>query len=331
MNTMRKNLAWALLAALSLTACEKEGDTDNGPVELRLTSGVEVQTKATHGLDTKIMEERSVYVWVDNANKSTDVSAGTSLYNVLLQQGANGTLSNEDHPMYFPQDGNAVNIYACRGGSHSIIGGAYPAGVSYHSVSSDQRSNTPPSGYGMSDLLYAKVTNAPRTTPSVLLTFHHLLSKVEVVLMEGAGDEGFLGGIESVKILNTVISAGFTLGKDKPAYGKNKENENGIEITTNGDTTTDIQIDADVTPKGVGYTLVNEAIIVPQPLADETEFIQITLKNGGKFTYKLEEETTFESGKKYLYGITANQTDLSVTSEIKDWDNCGGATGEASM
>ncbi len=62
MNTMRKNLAWALLAALSLTACEKEGDTDNGPVELRLTSGVEVQTKATHGLDTKIKEGLWVYV-----------------------------------------------------------------------------------------------------------------------------------------------------------------------------------------------------------------------------------------------------------------------------
>ncbi|WP_455635840.1 hypothetical protein [Parabacteroides sp.] len=70
---MRKNLAWALLAALSLTACEKEGDTDNGPVELRLTSSVEVQTKATHGLDTKIKEGLPVLVWVDNANESTNV------------------------------------------------------------------------------------------------------------------------------------------------------------------------------------------------------------------------------------------------------------------
>ncbi len=201
-----------------------------------------------------------------------------------------------DKLMYFPQDGNAVNIYACRGGSHSIIEGAYPAGTSYHSVSSDQRSNTPPSGYGMSALLYAKKTNAPRTTPSVQLTFHHLLSKIEVVLMEGAGDEGFLGGIESVKILNTKTTAKFTLGKDKPAYGKNNEKTDGIEITTDGNTTTDIQIDADVTAKDATEVL-NEAIIVPQTLAAETEFIQITLKSGGKFTYKLKEETTFESGR----------------------------------
>ncbi len=232
--------------------------------------------------------------------------------------------------MYFPQDGNAVNIYAYRGGLGSISGSEYPTNELRHSVATDQRSsNTKNAAYGHSDLLYAKETNVPRTTPSVQLTFHHLLSKIEVVLMEGAGDEDFLGDIESVKILNTKTGAKFTLGKDKPAYGKN--NENGIVITAEENTTTDIQIDADVTAKDATEVL-NEAIIVPQTLAAETEFIQITLKSGGKFTYKLGEAgTTFESGKKYKYTITANQTGLSVTSTIANWGNGGEVDGEATM
>ncbi len=132
-----------------------------------------------------------------------------------------------------------------------------------------------------------------------------------------------------MKILNTKTGAKFTLGKDKAPYGKNKEKTDGIEITADGDAA-DIQIDADVTPKDATEVL-NEAIIVPQTVAQDKDFIQIYLKSGGKFTYKLEEETTFESGKKYKYIITANQTDLSVTSEIEDWGEGGTATGEATM
>ncbi|WP_455635490.1 fimbrillin family protein [Parabacteroides sp.] len=140
------------------------------------------------------MEELWVLVWVDNANDSKDVKDGTSLYKVTLQQGTNGFLIG-DKLMYFPQDGNAVNIYAYRGGWGSISGSEYPTNELRHSVATNLRSsNTASANYGHSDLLYAKETNAPRTTPSVQLTFHHLLSKIEVVLMEGAGDKGFLGG-----------------------------------------------------------------------------------------------------------------------------------------
>ncbi len=321
---MRKNLAWALLAALSLTACEKEGDTDNGPVELRLTSGVEVQTKATHGLDTKIKEGLEVYVWVDNANNSTDVSAGTSLYNVLLQQGANGALSGGDL-MYFPQDGNAVNIYAyCGDLGYADMG--YPSASLTHRVQSDQKNTA---YFSLSDILYAKYANVSRTAGSVELTFHHLLSKVEVVLKEGAGDENFLNDIASMCIANTKSDAIFTLDKTKPAYGKNNDKTDGIEITAYGNTTA-IQIDAGVAPKGA-TEILNEAIIVPQTVEQDKDFIQIYLKGSGKFTYKLDKPTTFESGKKYKYVITANQTGLNVTSSIENWGEGGTATGEATM
>ena len=67
--------------------------------------------------------------------------------------------------------------------------------------------------------------------------------------------------------------------------------------------------------------ILNEAIIVPQTIEAGTAFIKITLAAGGELVYKMKDGgTTFESGKKYRYTITANQTAIEVSSSIHDWD-----------
>ena len=45
------------------------------------------------------------------------------------------------------------------------------------------------------------------------------------------------------------------------------------------------------------------------------------LSNNAVFTYKIPdgEPLTLESGKKYTYKITVNQSGLTVTSKIDDW------------
>ena len=134
-----------------------------------------------------------------------------------------------------------------------------------------------------------------------------MLSKVEVILKKGVGENDFLAGITKVEILNTLPQAQFTLDKEKPAYGKNTELPDGIEITADG-TAQNITIDTDITAEGA-TSILNEAIIVPQTIEAGTAFIKITLAAGGEFVYKMKDGgTTFESGKKYRYTITANQT-----------------------
>lgn len=55
-----KNYILLTAAALMLGACSNDENLDNpnGPVELRLTSGLEVQTRAAHGLNTQLKTVR---------------------------------------------------------------------------------------------------------------------------------------------------------------------------------------------------------------------------------------------------------------------------------
>lgn len=310
---MKKNIAWVFLAALSLTACEK--DADSGPVELRLTSGIEVQTKAGHGLDEAFRAGDNVYVWVDDAKDTQTEVTKENLYvakEMTVQSG--GALTGD--AMYFPQTGNKVNIYAFH---HAKVSVPPAFGISLtYLVEVDQ---TTEANYAKSDIAYAKATNVARTTSAVSLNFHHLLSKVEVVLKEGSGDQNFLSDISKMEILGTYQGASITLDKTT--------DPDKFTVST-GATIEAIQIGADVTSAS-GTELLNEAIIVPQTLSADTEFIRITLKSGGVFTYKLTNETTFESGKKYKYTITANQTGLSVTTSITGWNNGESVNGDATM
>lgn len=58
--------------ALILAGCSNdENGMDNGPVELRLTSGVTAQTRATDTQSTTISSGEVVSVWVDDAGTTT--------------------------------------------------------------------------------------------------------------------------------------------------------------------------------------------------------------------------------------------------------------------
>lgn len=168
-------------------------------------------------------------------------------------------------------------------------------------------------GYAVSDLVYAKSTDVSRNgNPTIVnLTFRHLLSKIEVVLIEGQGNEGFLTNISSLQVLNTRLKAGFTLDKATAA--------DAIKVTESGDATP-ISLDTDISASLTATNrILNEAIIVPQEITQDTPFIRVELTEGATFIYKMKNTTTFESGKKYLYTITVRETGLEVTSSISDW------------
>jgi hypothetical protein len=317
-----KQYLFLATALLGLVACNETESLSgyDGQVELRFTSGIDVQTRSSHGLDTQLKDGETVHLWIDDSKNRQQTIDQENLYeNILLTKegGTAGTLSGST-PMYFPLTGNDVNIYALHTNA-SWFGNTYPARSLTHTVAADQRSET--DGYATSDLTYAKLTGVSRSgnPTSVAVQFRHLLSKVEVILKKGVGENDFLAGITKVEILNTLPQAQFTLDKEKPAYGKNTELPDGIEITADG-TAQNITIDTDITAEGA-TSILNEAIIVPQTIEAGTAFIKITLAAGGEFVYKMKDGgTTFESGKKYRYTITANQTAIEVSSSIHDWD-----------
>ncbi len=305
-------------ALLTLAACSKEEDySDGSPAELRLTAGLEVQTRAAHNLDTYLAEGEEVHVWVDDAG--TDVQT-PNLYvdNVLAVQSDNATLSGGE-TMYFPTTGNAVNIYAVHG---SLSGTSSFWGQSVtHTVSTDQQSAG--GGYAASDLAYGKALGIERTKTAVPVTLTHMLSKIEVVLVEGAGSPV----IAKAEIINTQLQAAFTPTKDADfavtAAGTAGENAILIDIDV---TSADDAAGTDDTKK-----VLNEAVIVPQTLASGTKFIRVTTDGGAALNYALPSETEFKAGMKYRYTITANLTELTVTTAVSDWNDGGSGSGNAEM
>lgn len=277
-------------AALTLAACTGDEllDKPNAPdaqVELRLTSGLEVQTRGAHGLDSQLKEGEAVHVWVD------DATTGKSLYtNNTLTAGNDGALTGGE-TMYFPATCNSASIYAIHGNfaentDYTNFWGAEQT----HTVMQDQRSDG--IGYAQSDLVYCKLSNVSRNgnPTTVGLTFEHLLSKVEVVLVQGAGSPT----ISKVEILNTKLEAKFTPSKTGET----------ITVTASG-TENPIEIDNDLSD-------VNEAVIVPQTLNKGTEFIRITTPGGEKLVYSLPADKTFKPGEKYRFTITVEKGNLIV-------------------
>ena len=211
---MEKKLFLTMAAvAFMLASCGNEEnevkESWNG--EIRLSSSIEAQTRATHGLDQVLKAGESVHVWVDDSKSPTTSVTTENLYkNNVLTVGAKGALSvATGKEMYFPQSGNTVNIYALHTNA-TLTGDEFPGELT-HTVAQDQKvaTATAGAGYQGSDLVYAKVTGQARTADAISLTFTHMLSKIEVVLVKGAG----VSDITSAEILNTKLKAVFTPSK----------------------------------------------------------------------------------------------------------------------
>lgn len=310
-------LLTAAAAILALTACNSnETPTTNGPLEIKLKSGLVTQTRAAHGLDTQLAASEVVHVWIDDAGNAENLYADCA-----LTADAGGNLSGA--PMYFPSTGNAVDIYAVHGTFATTDLPEFWSTSAVHTVASNQLSAG--GGYAASDLVYSKTTGVARTSSAVCLEFKHLLSKLEVVLVSGAGAPS----IAKVEVINTRLQASLTPDKATDNFtvaATGATGENPIEID-NGVTAKSY---ADQADSDEGKVL-NEAVIVPQSLGSGTPFIRVTTTQGGVLVYALEKATTFEPAKKYRYTITANLTGLTVSSTISAWGATPAETGEATM
>jgi len=301
----------AVVLPLAIMSCKNNHDEDdNTLVELRLSSGVEVRTRAAFtATDTQIPAGEQIFVYVDEAG------GAVQLYqkNTMVADGS-GNLTGGTR-MNFPANGNNVDIYALH--TNATFATAYPTTALTHTVSGDQRLLA---GYAPSDLLYAKRTNVARTASPVLLTFYHLLSKLQVAVMPGEGLTA--ADIRGITIGGTRPQAQFTLAKATAS--------DAVAITAAG-TAAPITIGADVSVNLTNNFSFNDAIIVPQTITANTVFITVNLSDGSNLVYRLPANTTFESGKKYGYLITANSTGLVLTTTIQDWIPAGSTTGNATM
>lgn len=297
--------------ALILAGCSNdENGMDNGLVELRLTSGVTVQTRAYPTQSNTISNGEKVSVWVDDAGTTT-----SPLYKAveLTADGNNGFTGDET--MYFPETGNNINIYAVHGNFTPAFtsGSDFPKGGAEYKVEGDQSIEA---NYIKSDLLYAYQKGVTRSgnPTNVKLNFYHMLSKLELAIKKGDGAPE-LADLGAVKLYDALFTGKFT---PSTTATMSDQSERADMLKTSGpawDMTLGQKTCTDFTDGNVYY---NEAIHVPQDMGGKE--LTFALKDGGTLTYTFPAGTTFESGKKYQYHITLDLTGITVTSNITDWD-----------
>lgn len=309
--------------ALAMTGCsnDENEEMDNWNGEIRLSSGVAVQTRANTQAE-QIRSGETVYVWVDKAaNAESYINAWT------LTAQSDGSLTGNSK--YYPTDDSDLNFYALHGNFVSSTftenETEFPAPYVIHSVTADQSGAE---NYAKSDLLYAVTKGVTRSSSAVKLQFYHMLSKVEVALKSGEGEPDLIGAI--VTIEGTQLDAKFEPSKDKDM----SDRQNRTDMIVADGTPTPIKIWTAITADNFSTdTQYAEAVLVPQTIADNATFIKVKLQDGATFSYKISDTDglTLTSGYKYTYNITVNQSGLSVSSEIKNWDTAPDKEGEATM
>ena len=334
-------------ATLLLASCSNDETepADNRPVELRLTSGVEVpQTRSTQ--ETSIAENEVVSVWVDNATATPVVS----LYEAIQLTATADNKFTGNTKMYFPSASAKLNIYAIHGNfatPFSADNKSFPTSAAIiHTVASDQTPDQEGgrmSNYLKSDLLYAVQKGVASTGASAnhvktqQLTFYHLLSKVEVALKAGTGVSSLTDA--TVTIEGTQLKADFKPNKDAIMVNTdNVTNNRATMVTPTADDNDPASITIPtITTSDFGTnTSYAEAIVVPQTITQGTTFIKVKLSGSNtELVYKITDTNglTLESGKKYTFNLTVHLTELTVTSEIKPWESAGDTptSGEATM
>ena len=297
---MKKQLIFAA-AVLTLAACTNDDEnlnTGDGQVAIRLSSSLEVMTRASSDIQsTAFNAGESVDVFI-----SEDAQTPTTDYDQPLTYttGENGAMNPPTGGQpYFPYSGNGVNIYAY-----------YPAGtvtdmsaseVTF-TVAADQSTDA---NYKASDLMYGAAANpVSRTSESIPVTFRHLLSKVTINL---SADDGSTSGLTdvTVSLMNIRLNAKLTPSGGSVTDGTGNQIES-VKVTTGTS---------------------GSAIVPVQTVAGGSKFIQVLLGTGDDLYYELPQAATFQSGKEYTYKIMVNLTGLTVTSSITDWtadDNYSG-------
>ncbi len=285
--------------ALAFAACSSDNEpapSADEQVEIQLTASLAGQTESrAFDLDTKWDDLERVYLTVHNAG-----NLSTPLYAQMMTVDGN-TLTGATK-MYFPINGDPVLIRSLAVGlSNSsdiiLMGGSLSFPIQIHGGQSYK------GGYARADLCYAVKDNVARTSSPVELEYHHILSKIEIVLNEGKGDTGFLtnSNMREINLLNLPQRATITLGEHDATA-----------------TFSDLESYSDAVLSNL-LGEANEGIIIPQTLAAGTEFIKVTV-DGGEWTYKLPAAMEFKSGYKYRFNLTLNATSLDVTYTVADWN-----------
>lgn len=297
------NIKYFLIAGVALLAVACSGDSDGdsklatGSEPVLLCVGDVSGMRAVNNADDLLQDGRLTagkQITVQLTDKGTSpVSYAPVLYTVgTYDSQTNLSPLTPASTQYFPT-GSDIKAYAY-----------YPhnASATFTVAANQDQTATGVANYLASDLMYAS-NNALTRGIANTLEFHHLMSKIVVILKP---DDGF----SSTDLATTTVTLGTTATGEGIITAATFDKTTGTltagstreQMTLTTSTSTDVK---------------NAAIVVPQNM--EGKKINVTMEGFGTLSYVIADDTTFEPGKEYTYTITVMKKALSVTATISNW------------
>ncbi len=286
-----------------LTACGNDelssptGEVE-GAVALQVNSGIQ-----TRAYNNRWETGDRIGIHAYETGTTTVADSYANIPYVTQTDGTDGSFAPDGTTIYLPTDETRRDFTA-----YYPYQAQLADGKTYRVDVSDQRSQK------AIDLMAADTQTAGRTAPAVTFNFVHKLSKLEITLQPGSGmttDE--LAGL-TVQLTGQQTAATFDVTQPASA----------VSITAGTAAPVTLQTNAAGTSA--------EGIVLPSTDYNGMS-LSITLSdNASVFTWPLGNATAsdkFEAGKKYLYTITVNKTEINVTSTITDWTPGNGTGGES--
>lgn len=306
---MKKNFLWIVVAIFIIGCSEQIDDsvTQLGmPIELSGSISQQNMTRANEqGFVTG--DRMGIYV-VDRVNGQTGVLGANDnrAQNTIYTFDGDTYTWSSPTTIYWRDQQTPVDIY-----------GYYPA-VNYISnptayafeVQRDQSTeagNGELSGYEKSDLLWGKAANIGFTTERIIVSYHHIMAGVRVLLEKGEGisDTEWEKLPMQLSIDNTVRTAIVNLSDGTITAGTGASPVN-------------------MAPQGDDEF---RAIVIPQAVAAGKQLLSITI-DGLTYSYKRETAMDYQSGCLHNFTMTINKHEptgdyaISVTDDgITPWVN----------
>lgn len=316
---------WMAAAVLTLAACNNDEEfTDNGPVEARISAGV--NTPETRAIDDR-WEQDAIGVMVTSAT-GTDSKMPTLYKNVkyttTTDNNSAATFTAETGKGIFFQDASETVTFAAYGPYQTSTDNATLPGTNGE-ISSSTADQSTRDNQKAFDYIYASGATASQSSPTVEFkedhAFAHKMTRL-VIIVKTSTDDGFtaeevkggtytLSGLEHSGTFNvtTGVAAATTTGA---------KTADEWSLTTNS-----LKSEAD---NQVTFT----SILYPQTLGGALTFKAEI--DGQTYTNNTAIRPALAAGTSYTYTITVKKTGLTVSGcTISNWSGGTGGNGDATM
>lgn len=303
-------LALSLLWGCTDDVTYKVETVDSGQKEIRLQADID-QLNLSRADDSGFADGDRIGIYAVNfgadGNPGTLASTGNLADNVrfTFNEGTNSWTG--DRQLYFKDESTLVDFYGYYPYMEAVDNvNAYPFSVARNQ--STEASGGKLSGYEASDFLWGKTAGVTPSTPIVTVTFRHILSSVQVTLIEGAGfDEG-----EWASLDKSVIVSG--TGRDAL-----------IDLATGTATLTGSRDNTGII--AADYKENYRAVVIPQSVEAGEPLLDITV-DGQSYQFRKTETMTYVPSKmhKFTIEVTKRQPkgdfEFSLVSEaITAWES----------